>query len=336
MHGYVIEMLECAACHGSLVWQIDEADGDRIETADATCGDCRMSYPVREGIGVFLLSDFSRDDLWAQMEGWLPKYLREHPDVERLLMESPLDTLDPADQRFRANVLEERGQLDEALAVRAEATPVYTAEQLTASEDQTEYVLRFLEASEGPVVDLASGGGALVEEIARSLDRPVIATDFSPTILRRARIRLQHLGLYDRVSLLAFDARQTPLRNSSVQTMTSNQGLPNIREPGPLLTELRRVVSGHFAAMTIFYDEEDQSNAAAIRELQVTDLLYRDRAVAAFRTAGWEVEILNSRSALARPTPRSQLLGVGIDGLPVVETTLDYCVLLATSAASEL
>jgi hypothetical protein len=88
--------------------------------------------------------------------------------------------------------------------------------------------------------------------------------------------------------------------------------------------------------MTIFYDEEDQSNAAAIRELQVTDLLYRDRAVAAFRTAGWEVEILNSRSALARPTPRSQLLGVGIDGLPVVETTLDYCVLLATSAASEL
>ncbi|HCV23895.1 MAG: hypothetical protein CME13_20235 [Gemmatimonadetes bacterium] len=40
--------------------------------------------------------------------------------------------------------------------------------------------------------------------------------------------------------------------------------------------------------------------------------------------------------APARPTPRSHLLGVDIDGLPVSETTLEYCVLFAAlSAPSE-
>ena len=37
--------------------------------------------------------------------------------------------------------------------------------------------------------------------------------------------------------------------------------------------------------------------------------------------------------APARPTPRSHLLGVDIDGLPVSETTLEYCVLFATCGA---
>ena len=111
--------------------------------------------------------------------------------------------------------------------------------------------------------------------------------------------------------------------------MTSNQGLPNIQEPGSLLTELRRVVAGEFVAISFFFDEEDQVNAKAIRELRVGDLLYRSGAIAAFRDAQLDIEVLNARSALAKPTPRSDLLGAGIDGLPVTETTLEFCVLLA-------
>ena len=329
MHDYVMEMLECPACHGRLDWQIVERRDDRIETADAKCDDCDASYPIREGIGVFLTSDLSREDLWAQMDSWLPRYLREHPDVEHLLMESPLEELGPADQQFRASVLEERDQFDEAKAVRDAAAPIYTTEYLAASAAQTEYVLELLASSEGPIMDLASGAGALVEEMARKLNRPIIATDFSPTILRRDRVRLEHFGLYDRVSLLAFDARQSPLRNNSIETMTSNQGLPNIQEPGSLLTEFRRVVAGEFVAISFFFDEEDQVNAKAIRELRVGDLLYRSGAIAAFRDAQLDIEVLNARSALAKPTPRSDLLGAGIDGLPVTETTLEFCVLLA-------
>lgn len=332
MHSYLTEMLECPACHAELDWQIVERRGERIETADSKCRACNASYPIREGIGVFLTSDLSRRDLWAQMAGWLLRYLREHPDIERRLMESLLEELDPADQRFRANVLEERGQFDQARTIRESAAPIYTAEYLAASACQTDYVIDYLSSSDGPIVDLASGAGALVEEMARKLTRPVVATDFSPTILRRDRVRLDHFGLYDRVSFLAFDARQTPLKDGVIETMTSNQGLSNITEPGPLLKELRRVVAGDFLAISHFYDEEDHVNAEMIWELKLETLLYRSAAIAAFRDAQWDIEIVNAYSAPAKPTPRSSLLGAGIDGMPVTETMLEFCVILARAS----
>jgi uncharacterized protein YbaR (Trm112 family) len=328
MHDYLIGMLECPACHGELDWNICEHRGTRVETADSRCRACDASYPVREGIGIFLTADLSRDDLWAQMDSWLPKYLREHPDIERLLMESPLAELDPADQRFRANVLEERGQFDEAKAAREAAVPIYTAEHLSASASQTDFIIERLSSGTGPVVDLASGAGALVEEMARRLTRPVVATDFSPSILRRDRVRLEHFGLYDRISLIAFDARRTPFKDRVVKTMTSNVGLSNIRDPGALLEELRRIVDGHFLSICHFFDEEDEANAEAIRELRL-ESSYRSATMKAFTGAGWKVEAANAVSARAKPTPRSTLLGAGIDGLPVVDTVLEFCVLVA-------
>ena len=99
MHDYLVDMLECPACHGGLAWKIGNCLGNRIETADAECQTCGNPYLIREGIGVFLTSDLSRDDLWEQMDSWLTRYLREHPEIERRLMGAPLDELDPADQR---------------------------------------------------------------------------------------------------------------------------------------------------------------------------------------------------------------------------------------------
>ena len=330
MHDYVVEMLECPACHGELAWTVTERRENRIETAEAHCRACATIYPIREGIGVFLTPDLPRDDLWEQMDNWLPRYLREHPEIERQLMDAPLETLGPADQRFRARVLDDRGQYEEAKIVRDLATPgVYTEEYLSASAIQTDFVIERLSSSDGPIVDLASGAGGLVEEMARNLTRPLVATDFSPSILRRDRVRWEHFGLYDRVSLLAFDARRTPFKDGVVETMTSNQGLPNIREPGSLLKELRRVVDGVLLAISHFYDEEDQANAEMIRELQLEMLLYRSATMEAFAAAGWEVEVANACQARARPTPRSTLLGAGIDGMPVIDTVLEFCVLLA-------
>ncbi len=177
MHDYLIEMLECPACHGELDWQIEERSGNRVETAEAKCSACDASYPTREGIGVFLTSDLARDDLWEQMDSWLTRHLQEHPEIERRLMEPPLESLDPADQRFRANVLEDRGQFDQAKATRESATPIYTEEHLSASASQTDYIIERLSSSAGPIIDLASGAGSLVEEMARKLTRPLVASE---------------------------------------------------------------------------------------------------------------------------------------------------------------
>ena len=331
MQDYVVEMLECPACRGELTWTVTERREDRIETAEAHCPACAATYPIREGIGLFLTPDLPRDDLWEQMDSWLTKYLREHPEIERQLMDAPVETLAPADQSFRAGILDERGEYAQAKAVGDLAWPkLYTPEYVSCLEDQVNFAIEHLAASDGPIVDLASGWGGLVQEMARRLSPPIIATDFSPTVLRRDRRRWEFYGLYNRVSLLAFDARRTPFKDGAVETLTTHLGLPNIREPGDLLQELRRVVSGMFLAVSLFYPEDDEANAEKIREAQLETLLFRPKALECFAAAGWQVEVANSRSVKASPTPRSVLLeGAGIDGMPVTDTVLEFCVLLA-------
>jgi len=71
MQTYLLNMLECPACHGALEWHITEYRGDRIEAANALCVTCGAVYPVREGIALFLTPDLPREDLWEQVDSQL-------------------------------------------------------------------------------------------------------------------------------------------------------------------------------------------------------------------------------------------------------------------------
>jgi hypothetical protein len=246
-------------------------------------------------------------------------------------MDVPLASLGPADQFFRAMVLEEQGEYDEGKAAEELADEgLYTPEVRACRDSQYEYILEYLSGGEGPIVDLASGRCYLVERMARALDRPIVATDFSPSVLRRDRRWLEFLGVYDQVSLLAFDARRTPFKDGAVETLTTNQGLPNIEEPGELLRELRRAVGGTFVALHHFYPEDDEPNATVLREAGLAALLFRRSALERFVEAGWQVEAANLCAGRALPTPTGVVLeGASIDGLPVAETVLEWCVLVA-------
>ncbi len=334
MHTYLMEMLVCPVCHGELTWRITEQKDAHIETAEARCNACAATYPVRDGIGLFLSPALPRNDLWQQVDSGLLRHLHEHPELQRQLMTMPPATLSPADRFFRALVLESRGdfgaaQIAEDLALKGLYTPAY----LRCWQNQLDYVIEHLSTTRGPIVDLASGRGYLVERIIRRLQRPVVATDFSPGVLRRNRQWLQHLGLYEQVSLLAFDARLTPFKDGAVDTLTTNLGLPNIEEPGNLLKELRRIVGGMFLSVSHFYPEDDKANAKVIRKAGLASLLYRRSALEQFATAGWAVEVKNLCEGQASPTPPSIILdGATIDGLPVADTHLAWCVLLGHRA----
>jgi uncharacterized protein YbaR (Trm112 family) len=331
MRSYVVDLLQCPQCLGALTWDITARSGDRIEEATAMCATCHASYPVREGIGLFLTPDLPRNDLWEQAEGGLTAHLRQSPDVERRLMNVPLEALGPADLFFRAMALEDRGEYAEAKAAAKLAHPqLYTAEYRACFQSQRAYVLEQMRGSATPIVDLASGRGDLVELFARQLTCPIIASDFSPRILRRDRRWLEYWGLYDRVTLLAFDARKTPFKDGAITRMTTNLGLPNVDEPGRLLPELRRIVGGTLLAISYFFPEDDAANAAAIRKAGSGAMLFKRQALAAFRSAGWSVELANACSGRARPTPRGVVIeDAAIDGLPVAETVLEWGTLVA-------
>ena len=153
MHTYVMETLCCPHCRGALGWQVAARHDERIEEGEARCAACGAVYPVREGIGLFLTPDLPRDDLWEQMESGLIQHLRANPEVERRLMDGPAVALAPADQFFRALVLEERGEYDQAKALAEAAQQrLYTPEYRYCHERQMRFIIERLARTAGPVV----------------------------------------------------------------------------------------------------------------------------------------------------------------------------------------
>lgn len=331
MHKVFMDMLECPGCHGSLAWNIAEQRGERIEEAEARCTECGATYPVQEGIALFLLTDLPRNDFWEQSESHLSRYLREHAEVERQLMDGPVDQLAPADQFLRAMVLSDRGAYSEAKALNDLAiSRLYTPQYLTCLATEIKQLASSLSPSSWPLVDLASGRGTLIEMLVQQIEQPVIASDFSPTVLRRNRRQLEFFGLADRVTLLALDARRTPFKQGAVKTMTTLLGLSNIEKPHLLLQELRRIISGTLRAIVHFFPEDDEANTEAIRAMTTPTFFFRRSTLEHFVAAGWQVELMNMCMGQAQPTPRSVVLpGTQIDGLPVAETTLEWDLLVA-------
>ena len=332
MHEYLVDLLACPACHRELEWAIFKRRNGRIEQGAVHCPNCSAEYPIQDGIGMFLTPDLQREDLWEQVDSNLIQYLKDNPELERRLMETPLEEVSPADLFFRSMVLEERREFNEAKKVENLANEgIYTSEFQECAQSQIAYVVERLAQSEGTIVDLASGRGYLVEELARNLDRKIVATDFSPRVLRRDRKYFESQGLYERISLLAFDARRTPFRDGAVDTLTTNLGLPNIEHPDKLLLELRRITRGSFLAISHFVPEDDEANLNVLREYGLDTLQVRSSTLEQFSAVGWQVEIANHCSGVAKPTPVGVILeGASIDEFPVSETILDWCVIAAS------
>lgn len=333
MHDYIRDLLQCPHCSGTLTWQIAVRQGERIIEGEATCAACAATYPIREGIGVFLTPDLPRNDLWEQAGSGITHYIQENPEVQRQLMDTPPEMLGPADLFFRAMMLEEHGDFAQARELEHRArSGLYTAEYLACYERALAALVERVCGTSPPIVDLASGRGVLVERMAKATDRslPIIASDFSPRILRRDRRWLEYWGLYDRVSLLAFDARKTPFKDGAVATMTTNLGLPNVEEPARLVGELRRVVSGRLLAISTFYPEDDAANGEAIQAAHLGLMLYRAPTLSVFAAAGWRASLDDYCTGRAEPTPVGVVIeGASVDGLPVAATSIEWGVLVA-------
>lgn len=327
MKNYLVEMLDCPICHHELDWKIATETEDQIEQAEAFCSSCTAMYPIIEGIGIFLTPDLPRNDLWGEVDSQLEEYLKSHPEHEKKLMDVPAENLSPTDQQFRALVLDERGEFQAAKKVEELAhANLYTPEYKACWDRQIDFTLDALESFTGPIVDLASGRCYLVEKIANQLGREVVATDFSPSVLRRDREYFKFLELDHLVSFLAFDARKTPFKTGSVAIMTTNQGLPNIEDPGHLAGEIKRIVGGTLLAISHFYPTDDDLNRAVIEKAGIEAFVYKESALHTLASDGWQITIENSCMAQALPTPLSEIFeGARADGLPVAPTELEFC-----------
>lgn len=185
MQKYLVEILECPKCHGRLDWNTTEQTADRIVTAQVQCHHCSSTYSVQDEIGVFLTADLKRDDLWEQADR-LEQYLKQNPGLEERLMDVPLDTLGPVDQHYRGDIHKSRGDIEAANAAYSlSRQEMYSAETKRCMDVQMDCLIKEASQSDGPIVDLASGEGALVRRMLRDLPNLIVVTDFSPTVLVR-------------------------------------------------------------------------------------------------------------------------------------------------------
>lgn len=91
-------------------------------------------------------------------------------------------------------------------------------------------VRRCLQHGPKRVLDLCTGTGELVRELARACAKEVdiVAADFSPGMLERARQKLDRDGLLGRVRLVEADAARLPFDDGSFDAVTVGFALRNL------------------------------------------------------------------------------------------------------------
>lgn len=334
MRDYLLEYLACPVCHRELSWNVARRVADRggdIIEATAACTSCGASYQVKDGIAAFLTPDLYREDLWEAVDSRLSVFLKENPDMEKALLKSPLSALGRADRFVRGMVLSERGDYQGAREAYAGASEIYTSEYIAAQDSQIAYLVDRVADTSGPVVDLASGKGALVEPLVKSNpSRPLVVTDLSLRVLRSDKARFHYLGIGDSLDYLAFDARRMPFRDTSVPVFTSHVGLQNMRDGEDAVREIRRVLAGILVATSIFYPPGDEETDRVLEQNGLSLTNREGRFSQACATAGLLLSVENRIKARALPTPVSEITGVGLDGLPLKETTIDWCTVVLT------
>ena len=331
MHESLVEILQCPACRGDLCWAVMERDGGVLLEADASCRDCGATYQVREGIGAFLTPDLQGTDLWEERHGQLTEYLIAHPDVRSKLIDGPLEELEPVDRLLRAEYLEDLGDVEGAEeAGRGAREQLYTPELSDLWNECLEHMVEISLGQPGPLVDVASGRGTLVELLAEQDSPLIVATDFSVRVLRRARRRLQQKGRADRVSHLVVDVRKMPFCDQGAPTLLSHMGLANIIEGATdALSELRRVCGGVFLFSHAFCRPDDPVHAPVLRDTG-HPLAFLDAAMEELDSAGWDAEVPINRRIPMKPTPTSKLVpGMIADRFPLADAEFDGVLVIA-------
>ena len=262
-------------------------------------------------------------DSWEENKDGLSAFLRQHPEVAMALDETDESSLNGADLACKSSLLQERGLMREAAELFQMAwRKCYPEEYIREFEGQLDFIAGELQNCSGPIVDIASGRGMLVERLLKSTTAPVTATDLSESVL------LDHLGCRfpdqvrsGRLNLTPCDAKNMPFPDGSIPALTTCLGLQNIPGRERAAGELRRVCGGRLYALCMFFPDGDAENQGAVKSLGLEGAYSQGRLAALLESCGWRVSPHEGQRFRLPPTPTGVVVpGAGFDALPVVET----------------
>lgn len=93
-----------------------------------------------------------------------------------------------------------------------------------------DFISELTKMEKGVIVDIASGRGMLLTELAKYVKESIhiVATDLSFAVLMYDRIKLKKINPHLRISFMACDATQMPLKKASVDACVSFFGIANM------------------------------------------------------------------------------------------------------------
>ena len=314
----------CPKCHGELKWTVMKETELRIVDADIKCDSCNREYFVKDEIAIFLDELENNDDLWKIVESNLSQALKKDPESEKRLMKSDTNDLNAADKFLRSMILDERREYDKARDVRKIAfNELYTISYVEECKIKMEQMKQLLSDETGPIIDIASGMAGFAE-LFSELDSSIIISDISPCILRKNKLRLQHFGQYEKVSLIGFDARAMPFKDKSVPIFTSNMGLTNIPDSEAFLEEVKRCLKGYAYFLTVFFPDNGDANAKLLDELNM-EFGFRTR-LESVSSRYFETSILYPSDSEIEPTVASEIFDISMDTIPAIPTCITWSV----------
>jgi ubiquinone/menaquinone biosynthesis C-methylase UbiE/uncharacterized protein YbaR (Trm112 family) len=324
MHKVLIPLLACPVCHGELRRQIVREDLTHLIEGEFTCTKCKQKYPVIDQIGVFIETKEAINDLRKKQEDFAKRFQKEHPIQYFLLTKTFLGNIKPEHHFLKGLLLE-----DDRILERA-TRRIYTKDYLIGYE-KTKKALWEVEINNPPIIlEIACGRGMFFKQFIRSRQGSgiYIATDFSLSVLQSDLRWLRKNGLDEQVTLMAFDAKAMPFRDSSFSAIVSNLGFSNIRNGEKAVNEAFRILTPDGILVTNFmFTSEQTKNYAKAKELGFDQFYIRKSTEEVFRKAEFEFDLHELYRGQVRPTPD------GIDRLPTVPDTYSFCVFKAKKRA---
>lgn len=328
LHKFYVDMLECPKCHGKLNWEITEETAERIINAKITCCSCDADYEVKNEIGMFLTPDLPRNDLWESSDSGLLNFLEEDIETRNKFFNTPEENLNGADYWFKANYYEMKKDYEKSSEMfKAAMGKIYTKDYLDGWFSQIDFLVEEAKKVNSPIVDIASGRCYLVELLLKNTNNFVLATDFSPTVLLRDKDYFNFKGLYNNLSLIAFDARRSPFKDNSIELMTSNVGIQNIEQPGKVIKEMNRICKDTFLSIMMLFSSDDKVHLDFMNKFGNTSYMTEASALKTFNTEAWKCSLINKVKGNIKPTPVGEIIEMGIDGIPIENTIVDFCIM---------
>lgn len=158
-------------------------------------------------------------------------------------------------------------------------------------------IVQLANHSRGPILDVATGRGVLLRELALLLtvDQPVLGIDIDRKVIRGTQRFLRRRGLYDAVSLAVMDARHLAIRSESLGTVTSWFGFNNIPEALIAIRETSRVLTrnGDFVVSSLCV-EDDSNTFRVAEEAGFSDFLSSQKVRESMESAGVMIDRLET------------------------------------------